>query len=85
MHFIGACFRLHDGTIAKVQVVEFLKGRLAHWRRPLLILWDNSQPHHGKLAREYVATTAGRIQLHFLSGYAPDLNPVENLLDSRCF
>ena len=29
--------------------------------------------------RDYVASTAGRIQLHFLPGYAPELNPVEFL------
>jgi transposase len=79
MHFTGACFRLHDGTIAKEQVVEFLKALLVHWRRPLLVIWDNSQPHRSKMVREYVASTAGRIQLHFLPGYAPDLNPVEYL------
>jgi transposase len=79
MHFSGVCFRLHDGTIAKEQVVEFLKALLAHWRRPLLILWDSLQAHRSHLVRDYVAATEGRIQLHFLPGYAPDLNPVEFL------
>jgi transposase len=31
------------------------------------------------LVRDYVASTAGQIQLHFLPGYAPELNPVEFL------
>jgi hypothetical protein len=31
------------------------------------------------LVRDYVATSAGRIKLHFLPGYAPDINPVEFL------
>jgi transposase len=79
MHFNGVCFRLHDGTIAKEQVVEFLKALLAHWRRPLLILWDSLQAHRSRLVRDYVASTEGRIKLHFLPGYAPDLNPVEFL------
>ena len=79
MHFNGVCFRLHDGTIAKEQVVEFLKALLAHWRRPLLILWDSLQAHRSHLVRDYVASTAGRIKLHFLPGYAPELNPVEFL------
>lgn len=79
MHFTGVCFRLHEGAIAKEQVVEFLKALLAHLRRPLLILWDSSRPHRSNLVRDYVAASAGRIQLHFLPGYAPDLNPVEFL------
>ena len=79
MHFSGLCFRLHEGAIAKEQVVEFLKALLAHWRRPLLIIWDSSRPHRSHLVRDYVISTAGQIQLHFLPGYAPELNPVEFL------
>ena len=79
LHFTGLCFRLHEGTIAKEQVVEFLKALRAHFRRPLLILWDNSRPHRSNWVRDYVASTAGQLQLHFLPGYAPELNPVEFL------
>jgi transposase len=79
MHYSGMCFRLHDGSIAKEQIVEFLKALLAHLRRPLLIIWDNSRPHRSHLVRNYVAATDGRIKLHFLPGYAPELNPVEFL------
>jgi len=79
MQFSGMCFRLHEGTIAKEQVVAFLQTLLAHFRRPLLILWDRLQAHRSHLVRDYVASTAGRIKLHFLPGYAPDLNPVEYL------
>jgi transposase len=79
MHFSGMCFRLHDGSIAKEQVVEFLKALLVHLGCPLLIIWDNSRPHRSRLVRDYVASTDGRIKLHFLPGYAPELNPVEFL------
>jgi transposase len=79
MHFAGMCFRLHEGNIAKEQVVEFLKAMLAHFRRRLLVIWDSSRPHRSNLVREYVASTNGAIQLHFLPGYAPELNPVEFL------
>jgi transposase len=79
MHFAGMCFRLHEGSIAKEQVVEFLKAMLAHFRRRLLVIWDSSRPHRSNLVREYVASTNGAIQLHFLPGYAPELNPVEFL------
>jgi transposase len=43
------------------------------------MLWDSLQAHRSHLVRDYVAATEGRIQLHFLPGYAPDLNPVEFL------
>jgi transposase len=79
LHCNGFCFRMHEGSIAKAEVVAFLQALLAHFRRPLLVIWDNSQPHRSILVRDYVASTAGQIQLHFLPGYAPDLNPVEFL------
>jgi hypothetical protein len=50
------------------QAVEFLKALRAHFRRPLLIIWDNSKPHRSIPVRDYVASTAGQIQLHFLPG-----------------
>lgn len=53
MHFTGMCFRLHEGAIAKEQVVEFLKALLAHFRRPLLILRTAS----GRIAATWCATT----------------------------
>lgn len=38
----------------------------------------DSLPGHKKAnVREYVASTKGRLSLHFLPGYAPDLNPDE--------
>lgn len=79
MHFSGLCFRLYDGAIAKEEVVEFLKALHAHFRQPLLIIWDNSKPHRSILVRDYVSSTAGQIQLHYLPSYAPELNPVEFL------
>jgi transposase len=48
-------------------------------RRSLLIIWDNSRPHRSSFVRDYVASTAGRIELHFPPGYAPELNPAEFL------
>jgi transposase len=79
MHFSSMCFRLHEGAIAKEQVVEFLKALLAQMHQRLLIIWDSSRPHRSHRVRDYVASTAGRIKLHFLPPYAPELNPVEFL------
>ncbi len=60
-------------------MVEFLQALFAHFRAPLLVIWDNSRPHRSHWVRDYVASTAGCIRLPFLPGYAPELNPVEFL------
>jgi len=44
-------FRLHEGSIKKEQHVAFLKALRAHFKQPLLILWDGLKAHRGKLVR----------------------------------
>ncbi len=72
-------FRLHEGSIKKEEVVEFLKALKAHLRRPLLIIWDGLKAHHSRRVREYLDSLDGYIEIAFLPAYAPDLNPVEYL------
>jgi len=38
---------------------------------------DSLPAHKKALVREYVESTDGKLTLHFLPGYAPDLNPDE--------
>jgi transposase len=72
-------FRLHEGAIWKEQHVESLKALRAHFRQPLLIIWDGLKAHRSKLVREYLDSTEGAVQIEFLPPYSPDLNPVEFL------
>jgi transposase len=72
-------FRLHEGSIKKEEIVEFLKALNAHLKRPLLVIWDGLQAHKSRLVRDYLDTLKGHIQIAFLPPYAPDLNPVEYL------
>ena len=72
-------FRLHEGSIKKEEIVEFLKALKAHLKLPLLVIWDGLKAHRSRLVRDYLDTLSGHIQIAFLPPYAPDLNPVEYL------
>ncbi|UUZ78325.1 IS630 family transposase [Polaromonas sp. P1(28)-13] len=72
-------FRLHEGSIKKEEIVEFLKALKAHLKQPLLVIWDGLKAHRSRLVREYLDSLAGYIQIAFLPPYAPDMNPVEYL------
>ena len=72
-------FRLHEGSIKKEQIVEFLKALKAHLRQPLLVICDGLKAHRSLLVRDYLDVLNGDIQIAFLPPYAPDLNPVEYL------
>lgn len=72
-------FRLYDGAIKSVQIVEFLQALRAQLRRKLLIVWDGAAQHRSALVRRYLDSTKGKVQMVLLPPYAPDLNPVEYL------
>ena len=72
-------FRLHEGSIKKEELVEFLKALKAHLKQPLLVIWDGARAHHSHFVRDYLDTLGGHIQIAYLPPYAPDLNPVEYL------
>lgn len=52
---------------------HFMRGR----RKPVDLVVDGLPAHRKACVREYVESTQGRLTLHFLPGYAPELNPDE--------
>ena len=46
-------------------------------RKPLFLVLDSLPAHKAKMVRDYVESTNGKLELHFLPGYAPELNPDE--------
>ena len=57
-----------------VGMLELLMKRR---RRPLFLVLDNLATHKAKVVNQYVASTGGKLELHYLPGYAPELNPDE--------
>ena len=70
-------FRLYPKTMRMPEVVNFLGHLLRHLTGKLLGVWDRAQIHRGRMVREFVAASGGRIALEYLPAYAPELNPVE--------
>ena len=48
-------------------------------KNPVPLVVDGLPAHKKALVKEYVASTAGKLTLHFLPSYAPDLNSDELL------
>jgi transposase len=70
-------FRLYDGAVKSVQIVEFLQALRSQLKRRLLIVRDGAAQHKGRVVRDYLDSTNGAVQKALLPGYAPELNPVE--------
>jgi len=65
------------GALNAEQFVDLLKRMMRHRKKPVHLVLDGLPAHKQTCVRDYVAATKGRLTLHFLPGYAPDLNPDE--------
>ena len=62
-----------NGELFVTLLRQLMRGR----RRPLHLILDGLPAHKTKAVTEYVAGLNGALTLHYLPGYAPDLNPDE--------
>lgn len=62
-----------NGTLFVTLLRRMMRGR----RKPLHLIVDGLPAHKTRAVRDYVDELGGKLTLHFLPGYAPDLNPDE--------
>lgn len=70
-------FATYRGGLTGEQFVDLLRRMLRGRRKPLHLILDGLPAHKTKAVTQYVATLNGKLTLHYLPGYAPDLNPDE--------
>lgn len=67
----------YRGGLTGALFVTLLKRLMRGRRRPLHLVLDGLPAHTTVAVRDYVASTNGKLTLHVLPGYAPELNPDE--------
>jgi transposase len=70
-------FATYHGGLNGDLFVKLLGRMLRGRRKALHLILDNLPAHKTKVVQQYVAGRRGKLTLHFLPGYAPDLNPDE--------
>lgn len=73
----GFWFATYKGGMSAELFVAMLKMLMRHRKKPLFLVLDSLPAHKAKIVKNYVASTNGKLELHFLPGYAPELNPDE--------
>jgi len=73
----GFWFATYKGGMSAELFIEMLKALMLRRKKPLYLILDSLPAHKAKIVQEYIASTKGRLELHFLPGYAPELNPDE--------
>ena len=73
-------FRVFEQRFTGAVFLDFLKRLVkdAQGRKVMLIV-DGHPAHRARTVRDWVAANAQLIELHFLPGYSPELNPTECL------
>jgi transposase len=70
-------FATYPGGLNGERFVTLLCQMMRGRRRPLHLILDGLPAHKTKVVTQYVAGLNGKLTLHYLPGYAPDLNPDE--------
>jgi transposase len=70
-------FATYKGGLTGELFVDLLKKLMYRRKKPVRLVVDGLPAHKKAIVKDYVASTAGKLTLHFLPGYAPDLNPDE--------
>lgn len=70
-------YNVYTGRLNAQQFILFLKDFLRYRRRPVFLVVDRHPAHIAKVVAAFIQAAGGRLELHFLPGYAPDLNPDE--------
>lgn len=70
-------FCTYEGTLNAELFVELLQKMMQYRKKPVHLALDSLPAHKKAMVRDYVTSTKGKLTLHFLPGYAPDLNPDE--------
>ena len=73
----GFWFCTYEGGLTAELFVRLLRRMMWRRRTPVHLVVDGLPAHKTKLVKDYVLATEGRLTLHFLPGYAPELNPDE--------
>ena len=69
----------YEGGLTAELFVQLLRRMTRHRSKPVHLVVDGLPAHKTKLVKRYVESTKGRLTLHFLPGYAPELNPDEGV------
>ena len=67
----------YDGKLNAESFVLFLENFMKGQSGKVLLVLDGHPAHKAKLVARYVESLKGRLELHPLPAYAPDLNPDE--------
>lgn len=72
-------FTVYDDSFSIPVMIDFLERLIATVGHKVHLIVDGHPTHRARAVTAWLKTHASQIEMHFLPGYAPELNPVEIL------
>ena len=73
-------FQTRPGSYNDLALIGFLRALKRHFpRRHIILVWDSLGGHKSRVMHRYLARQRSWLTVERLPGYAPELNPVEQL------
>lgn len=72
-------FRCYKGTLTAIRFEEYLVDLLADTKNKIVLVMDRHPAHRAARVRRFLLANRKRISVHYLPGYAPELNPDEHV------
>jgi transposase len=72
-------FQLRPGAYNDETLIEFLTEMHQLEQRRVLLIWDGLPSHHSRRMLDWLASQRDWLRVERLPGYAPDLNPIEQV------
>jgi transposase len=73
----GFWFELYTGKLNAESYIGFLSRFMRYRKRPIILIVDGHPSHRAKIVIDYIRSLKGKLEMHLLPPYAPDLNPDE--------
>lgn len=73
----GFWFELYSYKLNALSYIRFLKRFIRYRHRPIILIVDGHPSHRAKITAKFIRSVRGKLEMHFLPPYAPDLNPDE--------
>jgi len=70
-------WRIYEGSMNSARFLDFLKDLISDVKSKIFLVVDNVSYHKSAETRDWVKKHESRIELFYLPGYSPDLNPDE--------
>lgn len=70
-------YNVYGGMLTAALFIRMLRDLMKGRKKPVFLVVDGLPAHKARSVADFVQSTQGRLELHFLPPYAPDLNPDE--------